>query len=374
VFELCPWPNSREHFDRSTALASLRGKRFFAPLARRHPGSTKADVAEVGNVLWADIDDLEARNLINARLRAYHLAPSALVFSGQKGYWVYIKLSVPIPTPQIEHLNKGLATLLDGDRCWNCDRIARLPGSIHPDSGNTAAVVAFSEAVYTQTQLAFLSDLADSAPQATSATTVHATATVRVQFPAAPRLGQRARMYVRQCPRKGEGYDRSKEEQRIFYTLAGQGWTDEQIISFADAHRLPKHEEQRLCRGGYEWTIGSLSNARKALQTCPPSSYGDMCRRSGTKKGSPHLDPRHVLQLVNGQTSVQLRDAVIQNFGGSRRRAYRVIQALRVGGYIKSHGRCAPVTLTDKGHKTIKGKYRRALILPKANRQGFHLR
>jgi hypothetical protein len=142
VFELCPWPNSREHFDRSTALASLRGKRFFAPLARRHPGSTKADVAEVGNVLWADIDDLEARNLINARLRAYHLAPSALVFSGQKGYWVYIKLSVPIPTPQIEHLNKGLATLLDGDRCWNCDRIARLPGSIHPDSYVRQAVSA----------------------------------------------------------------------------------------------------------------------------------------------------------------------------------------------------------------------------------------
>jgi hypothetical protein len=292
VFELCPWPNSREHFDRSTALASLRGKRFFAPLARRHPGSTKADVAEVGNVLWADIDDLEARNLINARLRAYHLAPSALVFSGQKGYWVYIKLSVPIPTPQIEHLNKGLATLLDGDRCWNCDRIARLPGSIHPDSGNTAAVVAFSEAVYTQTQLAFLSDLADSAPQATSATTVHATATVRVQFPAAPRLGQRARMYVRQCPRKGEGYDRSKEEQRIFYTLAGQGWTDEQIISFADAHRLPGAESAKSDRKASCVCVYTASEKATTAAVFP----GDMCRRSGTKKGSPHLDPRHVLQ------------------------------------------------------------------------------
>ena len=45
------------------------------------------------------------------------LTPSAIVYSGNKGYWAYIKLSEPVPVLKIEHLNRGLACLLDGDNC-----------------------------------------------------------------------------------------------------------------------------------------------------------------------------------------------------------------------------------------------------------------
>ena len=57
-------------------------------------------------------------------------------------------------------MNRGLEALLDADSCHNRDRLARLPGSIHQDSGKLAEVVEFSGLVYSFADLAFLKDLA----------------------------------------------------------------------------------------------------------------------------------------------------------------------------------------------------------------------
>src|SRR5688572_3087757 len=55
-FELAFEPNRRELFELDEALKSLYRMRFFAPLARKTRGSTKEDVNDHGNVVWADID------------------------------------------------------------------------------------------------------------------------------------------------------------------------------------------------------------------------------------------------------------------------------------------------------------------------------
>jgi hypothetical protein len=60
LFELAYLPNQRVHYTKREALDSLAGNRYFAPLARKTRGSKKEDVADTGNVLWADIDSLRA--------------------------------------------------------------------------------------------------------------------------------------------------------------------------------------------------------------------------------------------------------------------------------------------------------------------------
>jgi hypothetical protein len=129
-FELAVWPGRRTHLSEARALDSLAGNRYYGPLARKAPGSTKQDVADTGNVLWADIDSLDGLE----RLDRLPITPSLVVFSGMKGYWAYLKLSRPISTDRIEQLNLTLATLLEADHCYNKDRLARLPGSIHQES------------------------------------------------------------------------------------------------------------------------------------------------------------------------------------------------------------------------------------------------
>src|SRR5215216_5787594 len=152
LFELARHPNQRIHYKKREALESLSGNRYFAPLARKSRGSKKEDVARVGNVLWADIDSLGG---LDDRLqRLLPIRPSVVVYSGMKGFWVYLK------TGEIELLNQALQALLDADHCWNRHRIARLPGSIHQDSGKRAEVLEFSGLVYSPADLAFLEDLA----------------------------------------------------------------------------------------------------------------------------------------------------------------------------------------------------------------------
>src|SRR5687767_12885655 len=91
VFELARHPHERAHYTKTEALDSLVGNRYFAPLARKSRGSKKENVADVGNVLWADIDSLDG---FDDRLqRLLPIRPSLVVFSGMKGFWIYVKLS-----------------------------------------------------------------------------------------------------------------------------------------------------------------------------------------------------------------------------------------------------------------------------------------
>jgi hypothetical protein len=184
------------------------------------------------------------------------LAPSVrvvVVFSGRKGFWVYLKLDGLIPTDQIEVLNRGLETLLGADSCHNMDRLARLPGSIRQDSGKLAEVVEFTGLVYSHADLAFLKDHVPSKAALPAEPAVDDTAPSLTSFPTEfPALSHELRLYIERSPKRGAyGYDRSEMEQKIFTALAYQGWTDDEIIAFADAYRLPRHWQERARHKDY---------------------------------------------------------------------------------------------------------------------------
>lgn len=88
----------------------------------------KADIVSAG-YLHVDIDD--ASDAVPDRIRNFHLAPTASVFSGG-GYHVYYRLAEAChDLPRIESLNQELARILGGDTCHNVDRIMRLPGTLN---------------------------------------------------------------------------------------------------------------------------------------------------------------------------------------------------------------------------------------------------
>src|SRR5713101_751371 len=73
----------RHLYTKEEALLSLAGNDCFGPLARASYGSKEENVAEVGNVLWADIDEPDG---LEERLARVPVPPSLLIFSGNKGF------------------------------------------------------------------------------------------------------------------------------------------------------------------------------------------------------------------------------------------------------------------------------------------------
>src|SRR5829696_6490029 len=190
-----------------------------------------------------------------------------------KGFWIYLKLGEPVPTDEIEVLNRGLEALLGADRCHNRDRLARLPGSIHQLSGKHAEVEEFSGLVYEYADLAFLNDLARSPRKAATGQASDAT-TLLTSFPKEfAVLSDELWLYIERTPRWGEyGYDRSRMEQKIFTALVYQDWTDDEIITFATHYRLPRHLQEWMRHQDYRWTERSLRKAREHAVAHPKRS------------------------------------------------------------------------------------------------------
>jgi hypothetical protein len=311
LFELAYEPDKRRYFTKHEALSVLDKNRYFAPLARRRRGSKKEDVAGTGNVLWADIDHLEG---LEDRLRRLApISPSLVIFSGRRGYWVYLKLGDPIPTDEIEVLNRGLEKLLGADNCHNRDRLARLPGSIHQKSGRRAEVVDFSGLVCSYTDLAFLRDFAPPRTSRSPGAVCGDAPPSLTSFPEFPALGRDLWLYTERSPRRGEhGYDRSDMEQKIFTALVYQGWTGDEIIAFANVYRLPRHLQEWMRHGDYRWTERSLRSAREYVATHPKTPAQNsitktMCIGSDSKSGYSHADRHKALRLVTGtQTTKEL--------------------------------------------------------------------
>jgi hypothetical protein len=368
LFELAPYPDQRIHYTKSKALDSLAGNRYFAPLARKSRGSKKENVADVGNVLWADIDSLAG---FDDRLqRLLPIRPSLVVFSGMKGFWIYLKLSEFVPTKKIESLNSGLGTLLDADHCWNRDRIARLPGSIHQGSGKRAEVVEFGGLVHAPVDLAFLMDLAPPAASPSLEPTDEVPALL-TSFPNEfPALSDELWRYIELSPRRGGGYDRSEMEQKIFAALAYQGWTDDEIIAFATAYRLPRHFQEWAKRKDYSWTKRSLGKAREWIEEHPPSpktSIGKgMCIGSDSNGGYSHTDRHKALRRVTGdQTTEELVHVWMTKLPNrpSESTAYRMLGQFRDGGFIRKERKIW--TLTGRGKHHTKSKMNYLMVLPK---------
>jgi hypothetical protein len=367
IFELAREPDKRHYFKKSEALTVLDQYRYFAPLARKKRGSTKSDVADTGNVLWADIDDL---NGLDERLQRLSTSPSLVVFSGRKGYWVYLKLAQAIPTDEVELMNIGLETLLDADNCHNRDRLARLPGSIHQDSGRLAEVVEFSGLVYSPEDLAFLKDHAPPRDSPPGEPVFDGTAPVLTSFPSGfPALGPDLWDYIERSPKRGEyGYDRSRMEQKIFTALGYQGWTDDEIITFATVYRLPRHLQEWARHKDYSWTNRSLRKVREYIATHPPSPKTSidrgMCIGSETNGSYSHADRHKALRLVTGkQKTKELVQTWITKLPTSRSTAYRMLYQFRESDLIHKEGRIWKHTELGEHHTKTKMNY--LMVLPK---------
>ena len=362
-FELARKPSQRFHLTREEALNGLDDKRYFAPLARKRSGSKKDDVALTGNVLWADIDHLDAPDRAREGLMRLGIEPSLLIYSGNKGFWIYLKLDRHIETNEIESMNRGLAALVDGDACADRTRLARLPGSINLATGNLAKVVDATFAEYDPADLVSLR--ASGGVSSADAGTISLPQLTYANFPAAPVLSERGVVYIRSHPRRNEGYDRSAEEQRIFTALIHEGWTDEEIVGFANASKLPRHLQELARHGDTRWTARSLANARAHVEKTHPTpiSTTPMCRESVTYQ---HVDRSEALKLLTGQPRAEAIQTIITTFGCSKRTAQRVIKQLIVGGFVSSRrdGRSSRLTLTEQSSRHINGRFRKLMVVP----------
>lgn len=134
--------------------------------------NTKANKAGVaaGLALHVDVDDLQALD----RIRAFHPSPTVVVFSGG-GYQAFWKLRRPsADLARIERINATIAHALGGDKCWNIDRIMRLPGTLNvPNAkkraaGRVPALAYVVEELTDWTRLYDLNDFEDPEPAASA--------------------------------------------------------------------------------------------------------------------------------------------------------------------------------------------------------------
>lgn len=130
------------------ALPSVVGGkwRYFSLLPRVREGSRKRDVVSQGNLLWLDVDSRDALGNIGCFEDHLGLAPSAVVDSGG-GFWFYWKLNELVPSLTLERWNERLNNFARGrlpavdEGCWNCNRTARLVGTVHEETGIEAHFV-----------------------------------------------------------------------------------------------------------------------------------------------------------------------------------------------------------------------------------------
>jgi len=98
----------------------------------------KKEDVECVTAFHVDLDDPGDRALES--LKQFEPKPSAIVFSGG-GYQAFWLLAEPMSDlEKAARINKGIATKLGADDCFNVDRIMRVPGTINwPNAKKRAA-------------------------------------------------------------------------------------------------------------------------------------------------------------------------------------------------------------------------------------------
>lgn len=117
---------------------------YFGPAMRKTAGNDKEDILG-SQVFWVDYD--------NANKPQWTIPPTYAVFSGH-GWHCYWMLDKPcLDAEVIEKANKLLADDLNGDDCWNVNRILRVPGTTNLKEPSAPVKVEFRvqkpELIYT---------------------------------------------------------------------------------------------------------------------------------------------------------------------------------------------------------------------------------
>jgi len=102
---------------------------YFGVALRKSAGSEKDNVFGT-KALWVDIDLLDAPQAT--------LPPSITVHSGGGWHYYWLLDKYCTSNETIEAANKLLQEDTDGDHCFNCNRLLRVPGTTNTKNGHTA--------------------------------------------------------------------------------------------------------------------------------------------------------------------------------------------------------------------------------------------
>lgn len=357
------------------------GVDYFGPVGRkvrrRLRGFTKSDVADTTNVVWVDLDPTstlatEDRPVLVAEgerqlmgMKELGLEPSVFIFSG-RGCWSYWKLDRHIPQVEAEYLMRRLyAQFRSGGSEHDIGRIARMPGSINEKTGLEAFVVEANDIKWDPVDLGSLLPDVDAPVPPTPRDAVAFDHSLSpggrlpvIELP--PHLSEYASARPSKAERVAQALDGHRLEQAIVSHLVNAGYSDSQIALYFDHRRLPRHEEEKLKRGTYEWLARGIAKSRARLV---PSRTPLVSIGNGTyseEDGEEGYGPRQVgwsrrywlilKEMPEGLRKLDLLEWVKERFEIQRSQARRDISWLVASGFV-TH-------VSDEDDRRIKRVYR----------------
>ena len=303
-----------------------------------------------GNLLWVDLDFADAEALICEVLEPLGLAPTLVVFSG-RGFWFFWKLREPVAKGMIEPTNGRLASLLGGDRCTDCTRIARVPGSINTKHAHRPRVevrsLEWNRRYLIEDFALALPDAGDGAPAERFARASGDQAfdpedrVEGIQWSEPDWLG-RPDLVSYVFGGKHEG-DRSRIEAQVAAKLLSSGWCRGEVHAFfrkyglprylldqkaGRAHNLDRWIDRVIREKSKSWDLGKLN---------PPLNPPSVHRRSahspvGTGLSLNRFDRRRTcVDMARGQTLAEFSKEVCEVTGRPKSTIRRDLSILTYG-------------------------------------------
>ncbi|HWB49136.1 MAG TPA: primase-helicase family protein [Stellaceae bacterium] len=132
-----------DNLDEAAAWIDERqGKRniYFTPAEVKAPVAEKTVKTDIACSwwVWAEVDPAKSvseRPALLKRLRDFTPCPTVIVDSGG-GYWGFWRLGKPVSPDECERLCAIARDAVAGDHVHNCDRVARLPGTVNLPNEN----------------------------------------------------------------------------------------------------------------------------------------------------------------------------------------------------------------------------------------------
>lgn len=137
---------------------------YYSPALRSRPGSEKADVL-ASRVIWADYDlpdDAIAAAIAYKKPPRPTIPPSIIVFTGWGWHYYWVLKAWTEDGELLETINKLMMEDINGDHCWNSNRLLRVPGTFNYKHGDAvaASIVEANGYTYTTEELLALKQVA----------------------------------------------------------------------------------------------------------------------------------------------------------------------------------------------------------------------